>query len=43
MTVTPIDRESMLDELKNLPITSIKWYNVKEMIVLILRLQSFTY
>lgn len=30
MTATPIDREFMLDELKDLPITRIKWQNVQE-------------
>lgn len=30
MTATPIDREFMLDELKDLPITRIKWHNVKK-------------
>lgn len=30
MTATPVDREFMLDELKDLPITRIKWQNVQE-------------
>ncbi|EHP49325.1 DEAD/DEAH box helicase family protein [Odoribacter laneus] len=34
MTATPIDREFMLDELKDLPITRIKWQNVREVKVI---------
>ena len=34
MTATPIDQEFMLDELKDLPITRIKWKNVKEVKVI---------
>lgn len=34
MTATPIDREFMLDELKDLPITRIKWHNVKQVKVI---------
>lgn len=34
MTATPIDKEFMLDELKDLPITRIQWQDIKEIEVI---------